>query len=412
MTLQIALILIGLVIIAGAILSAYDRSKIRRRHYQIGQRDDEAGIEDSHEQVPIPTLQPSSRLDINPASPTDMQKRHIRSDVEINLSQIKTADHTLMDEIEALEQAAGMPISYGVDELGSAGNISTDEEIYLAGQSMPIGSIDFIVNLPGQSPVPRDRALGVYRQNEYMLEKPRHIYGLRKITGLWSDLEQDPKTSEYNAISMAIQIVDARGPIDESELNTFVQMALKMADRLKRPTKFAISFEEGLERAQELDAFCKKFDVIASINIISNSTQGFSGRAINTAASQYGMEFGPMEIFHMKNDDAKGCRHQFSLASMYNPGTFNADDWDNFHTQGLTIFMNVPVAHEPTRVYDRMIETASGIAGMLGGKLLDQEQKPISNQGIAIVRNQIEHIDQEMVEFGIHPGSEAALRVF
>ena len=408
MTLQLALILIGIVIIVAAALSALDRSRMQRRRYQIGQQ--HAGDEEEiTEQPPIPTLQPAARLDINPAPPTDTQKPHIRSDADVQPLEKRLHVDPLLDEIEALEQTAVMPINFGSDELVSAGEVTGASA---EGQSMPIKSIDFIIDLPGRGPIPRDRALGVFKQNEYLLEKPRHIYGLRNITGLWSDLERDPETSEYSDISLAIQLADSRGPIDESELNTFMQMTLKLADKLKRPTKMAVSFEDALERAQELDAFCKRYDVIASINIVANSAKGFTGRAIHAAAIKLGMEFGPMDIFHMKNDAAIGCRHQFSLANMYNPGTFNADDWENFRTQGLTIFMNVPVAHEPAKVFNRMVETAAGIAEMLGGKLLDQERKQLTEQGMTIILNQIEQIAQEMAGFGINPGSEAALRVF
>ena len=413
MTLQIALLLIGIVVVALVIFSSVDRARMKRRRYRIGDMDDtvpESSEESLDEPVPVLT----SRLDINPDIHT-IKKKQLSTEAEISETVMSDRDIEFMDELEELEQAAVMPISasFGAMPFGQGQGDQTNEGIYLAGeQTMANEAIDFIVNLPGRGPISRNRALGIYKQNEYMLEKPRHIYGLKNITGLWSDLEKDPRASEYSDVSLAIQLADQNGAIGESELNTFVQMALKLADALKRPTKFPITFEQGLEKAKALDAFCRQYDVIASINVIANSEHVFSGLALQTAATEQGLEFGPMDIFHKKDNESKGCRHQFSMANMFSPGTFGADDWGNFQTQGVTFFMHVPSAHDPVNVFDEMTNAAQGVARMLGGKLTDQDRQPLTERGLHVIRKQIDNIASEISAMGIYPGSEAALRIF
>lgn len=411
MTLQIALLLIGIVVVALIVFSSVDRARMKKRRYHIGDMDD--ALADPSEQAgddAVPVL--TARLDINPDIHT-IKKKQLSTEAEISETVMSEEDIEFRDELEELEQAAVMSINTGFGALAADEDIQDGEGIYLAGQqTMANEAIDFIIHLPGRGPISRDRALGIYKQNEYMLEKPRHIYGLKNITGLWSDLEKEPKASEYSDVSLAIQLADQKGAIGESELNTFVQMALKLADSLRRPTKLPITFEQGLEKAQALDAFCRKHDVIASINVIAHSEPVFSGPALHSAALEQGLEFGPMNIFHKKNNESKGCRHQFSMASLFNPGTFDADDWENVRTQGVTFFMHVPSAHNPVDVFDEMIAAAQGLAHALGGKLTDQDRQPLTDRGMHVIRKQISNIAADMAAMGIYPGSETALRIF
>jgi cell division protein ZipA len=277
---------------------------------------------------------------------------------------------------------------------------------------MPDEHIDYVVTLPGRGPVARDIPLGVYRQNEYLLDKPRHIYGLGYRTGLWSNLERDPENAQYRSIALGIQLVDTKGPVDESELNTFTQMALKLADALQRPTKLSMPFEKALEQAHELDQFCEANDVLASVNLIANGPTGFGGRAIDQAAKRFGLQFGAMNIYHKKSEEAVGCRHAFSLANLFNPGDFDPAKLDRFRTQGLSLFMNVPCAYQPVRVFDQMIETARGLCQLLDGRLEDHEHRPLSDAAIQVIRTQIERISADMTNRGIVPGSATAMRLF
>jgi cell division protein ZipA len=403
MELQLALVLIGFIIIAVVALTAYEKLRFARRRI----------APESNPEVPsvitrVRHAPANSGLDMNPGPPQEAENRILKSDATLTTVMEKTQEAVINEEIHDYEQAALMPLDLSL-------GLNDPETTALPGgarQNMPDEQIDFVVTLPGKGPVSRDTALGVYKQNEYMLEKPRHIYGLGYKTGLWSNLERAPEQSQYRSLALAIQLVDTKGPISESELNTFSQLALKLADRLQRPTKFSIPFEEALEKAQELDEFCETNDVLASLNILSTGPTGFSGRAIDEAARQFGLQFGAMNIYHRKNDQALGCRHVFSLANLYKPGEFDPAKTERFRTQGLTLFMNVPCAYQPVRVFDQMVETAKGLCQQLGGRLEDHEHHALTDQGIQVIRTQIERISAEMTNRGIVPGSATAMRLF
>jgi cell division protein ZipA len=404
MELQLALLLIGCIIIGVVALTAYERVRFSRRRLAANSGAAEApAVITRVRQAPAPT-----GLDINPGPPHEQSSRFLKTDVAVAPVAEISADAVLYEQLNDFEQAALMPLDLSLG--------LQDPEILAAQggnrQNMPDEKIDYVVTLPGKGPVTRDTALGIYKQNEYLLEKPRHLYGLGYRTGLWSNLETDPENAQYRSIALSIQLVDSKGPIGESELNTFTQLALKLADALQRPTKFSMSFEQALDSARELDEFCETNDVLASIDILANGPTGFTGRAIDQAARQFGLQFGLMNIYHKKNDLALGCRHLFSLANLYQPGEFDPAKVDRFRTQGLTLFMNVPCAYQPVRVFEQMVQIAKGLCEKLDGRLEDHEHHALTDQGLMVIRTQIERLTAEMTNRGIIPGSATAMRLF
>jgi len=421
MDLQYALLLIGLLIVAGVAVTSYGkfRFNVRRRGEQTGRSDSEGDQAESgllsarrSPDAAVLTARRESTtatgLDINPGPPSAPDARFLKPDATIFGDDEHTSDIELYQQLEGIESAALMPLNLSLglghpEELGPGG---------LGRQQTPDEKVDFVICLPGNGPVNRNQALGIYKQNEYLLEKPHQIYGLGYDTGQWSNLESDREYAQYRDVAIAIQLADSRGPVSESELNTFVQLSLKLADKLQRPTKLSVTLEHAVEEARDLDRFCEANDVLASVNVLSSSSNGFSGRAINQAATQLGMQFGEMNVYHLKNDNPLGCRHLFSLANLYDPGEFDPQTMNMLKTMGLTLFMNVPCAYQPARVFEKMIETARGLCEILDGRLVDQDSKPLTEGGLKVIRTQIERIATDMQNRGIVPGSETAMRLF
>ncbi len=276
----------------------------------------------------------------------------------------------------------------------------------------PDEHIDFVARVPGDTPVPRDAVLGIFRQNEYLLDKHRRIYGFNLDRELWRDLDQEPQDAQFGDVELAIQLADLDGPIDESELNKFAQMGLKVADSLVRPIKFSMSFEAALERARELDAFAQRYDVLAIVYLLAPEGQSFTGRRIEQAARAAGMRLGEMNIFHRPNPRRRGGPHLFSMANLVKPGEFDPDGLDRFTTRGLTVFMNVPLTPDPPAAFTEMMEAARAMAKALDGRLTDQKRRPLAEEDEARIGEQVRRIAMEMTEQGIPPGGETALRLF
>lgn len=417
MGLQVALLLIGLVIVAAVSLSAYDKARISRRFKK--SRSEQHKIKHLAKEALSTiesTFQIKSRLDINPGPLTHLRKQFLKQDVRIPSHQAKKIDHTFFEDIDRLEQAASLPLDVEMDVLRDFDDEVLGADVAEPGPDqaggLPDKQIDFIISLPGKGPVKRNKALGIYKQNEYELTKPRRLYGLRYVEGIWSDLDKDVETTQYSDLMLAIQLVDQQGPVSESELNAFSQIGLKLADALDRPSKLLTNFDDALAKAIRLQDFYNKCDVIASVHILPDGEKPFQASRIKEVAEDLGMVFGPMNIFHMKNDRALGCRHMFSLASLFEPGEFDVNNWQTAEIKGLTLFMQIPHVHAPATTFARMAEVAEDLCTHLGGVLLDQEKIPLSSRGLSIIQSQIETMAHDMQNHGIRPGSETALRLF
>jgi cell division protein ZipA len=393
MDLQFALIVIGVAIVAIVAVTAFDRERLSKSFRRLGMSTGPARRE------------PFVQFDASIASPLEPEQRFLRTDVEtpVVAPVASPRPDPVTEQIADLEQVANQPLNLnpGFDPPGTG-----PENV--GKQAIPNDAIDFIMHLPGPGPVRRRSALAVYKQNEYKLEFPRQLYGQRYQTNFWSVLQYDSEATQYGDLKLAIQLVDHRGPINESELNAFVQVGLQLADALHRPSKFSIAFEQAVERAGALAAFYDEHDVIAGINIVTESHTPFKGRALLSAMQNETMRLESKNIFHKRLDG----RLLYSLSNMYKPGYFEPDQWDDFRTPGVTLFMSVPCVSEPAVVFGRMMETAKNLSKFLGGQLLDQDRKPFTDKGIAAIRAQIHGIDAKMRAFGIAPGSDAAMRLF
>ena len=395
MNLQYALLLIGIVIVAIIAIAAYDRARSRRTHERRAVPRDDFPLSDRPVRV-------------NPlnAARDEAGDRLLRADAEL-AAQETPRQVVLHKELRRLEEVATMPLNLVAGVRPRTRVRAEPGKEYMADEK-----IDFVIHLPGEQPVTHDAALGTYKQYEYRLDKPRNLYGQHHQTTHWSALQLDSQSTLYGDLTLAIQMVDHYGPVDETELNAFTELALQMADALQRPTKLPFTPEQGVERAKELQQFCDLYDVIAGIHVVSNTAGVFSGRAIDAAARHAGMELGASNIFHMKNEVAPGSRYLFSMTNFDESKPFAPASWDGFETPGLSLFMIVPCAYHPGAVFDKMVATAREIAGMLGGDLQDQNRRPLTDKGIAVIHHQIEDIEEKMRGFGIPPGSETALKLF
>lgn len=401
MDLQLALLLIGGIVVAAVALTAYDKGRLARsvRRGFAFPAAQPAGITRRE-----PTVAPDS----GSSGGLDAERRFLKSDPiftqepALVRERMDPLEETL-DDIAAIANRS-LNLNPGFDPPGTGPEAAGDTYRQMEANE----AIDFVLHLPGPGPVSRRSALAIYKQNEYKLEYPRELYGRRYQTSFWSIVQHDSDATQYSDLKLAIQLIAPSGPIDESELNTFVQVGLKLADALHRPAKFSVPFEQALERAQALQRFYDEHDVIAGVNVVSEPHAPFKGLAIVAAMERVGMELDAKGLFQQR----LGPGASYRMMNLHKPGRFNPSEWEMFRTTGLAFYMSVPGVEEPAVVFDRMMANAVEVTSFLGGKLLDQDQRPLTDKGIVAIRGQIQSIEAKMCAFGIAPGSEAARRLF
>jgi cell division protein ZipA len=353
---------------------------------------------------PARRLDPVAGLEFHPHAEAVSEKKSLVPDVAT--APITAPRDTFVEELETLTEVATMPLNL------DPGLRSRSRRNDMGRPAVPDDKIDFILRLPATNAIMRDEALGVYKQHEFDIEKPHRLYGCRVESDHWSELQHDSQRTRYGDLALSIQLVDPRGPIDDSELHKFSQLGLKLADALQRLTQFSTSFEDALAQAKQLHAFCEEFDVIAAVHVVAPEGAPFKGKRIEHAARKLGMQWGERSIFHMKNDLSPGSLHLFSMANLTGTGEFPAGRSGDFEVTGVTFFMSVPCVHRPATAFDKMVTSAQILAETLGGELQDQARHPLAAEGINAIRAQIESIAERMRAGGIVPGTQTALRLF
>lgn len=102
-----------------------------------------------------------------------------------------------------------------------------------------------------------------------------------------------------------------------------------------------------------------------------------------------GFKFGEMDFFHRHEQSSGHGEILFSLANMYNPGTFDIDNMEQVTTRGLSIFMTLPNAGEALQTFNMMHNAAKKIADEFGAYVLDANRERLD---VVKVRNYVEKI--------------------
>lgn len=114
---------------------------------------------------------------------------------------------------------------------------------------------------------------------------------------------------------------------------------------------------------------------------------------IHDAATDVGMVFGEMKIYHRLLDDQPDSPAVFSLANVTNPGVF--DHSEHMLTQGVCLFMTLPNPMAALDGWDTMLATGQRLATLLNADLLDDSQSTLSRQRIAHIRDELRQYDQQ-----------------
>jgi FtsZ-interacting cell division protein ZipA len=79
---------------------------------------------------------------------------------------------------------------------------------------------------------------------------------------------------------------------------------------------------------------------------------------------------------------------------------------------GLTFALDVPRVANGAATLDRMVALAGKFADALIGEVVDDNRKPLTASGLAIIKKTLTGIGVTMEKRGIVPGSPAAKRLF
>lgn len=154
----------------------------------------------------------------------------------------------------------------------------------------------------------------------------------------------------------------------------------------EKPISNKAKTEQTTEQATESQAEPSE---VLIVHVSMPDGQTISGASLLPLLISLGFKFGEMDIFHRHEDSAGHGSVLFSLASMYNPGTFDIDNIEQISTKGLSMFMTLPCKGEALTNFNMMHNAAKKISEEFGAQLLDSNRSALTVQ---TVRHYVEKI--------------------
>ncbi|HIG36656.1 MAG TPA: cell division protein ZipA [Oceanospirillaceae bacterium] len=171
---------------------------------------------------------------------------------------------------------------------------------------------------------------------------------------------------------------------------TSMTFGKKLLNLKRAALQEASESEAAQQQVQSLPAV----EQVISILVTANDNQGLYGPQLRKLVEACGLVHGEMGIFHRFEDGLRLGKTQFSMANMMEPGTFDLNQMDHFHTPGVVFFLGLPTAQNSMKAFDFMLETAQCLATNLGGEVRDDQRSVMRPQTIEHCRQQIRDFER------------------
>jgi hypothetical protein len=265
--------------------------------------------------------------------------------------------------------------------------------------------IHYLARLGFARPV-RALALGDLMHHAATLGKPLLWAGLEAARQEWEEVTPF-RNHDYVELVAGIQLADRNGALSEDSLERFCHQlkafAVKHGGRVACPDQMS-----ALDRAGALDIFCVDVDVLIGLNVIAQGSTPFPALQVGKLAEDAGMELSDEGVFHFRDERGESL---FSLCN-HDSAPFSKGKLEGMSTRGVTLLLDVPRVGDGIHVFDRMVALGRKLANEFGGLLVDDNNRPLSEAGIAKIRHQLTGIYAKMEERGVPPGGARALRLF
>ncbi|HSJ97341.1 MAG TPA: cell division protein ZipA C-terminal FtsZ-binding domain-containing protein, partial [Myxococcota bacterium] len=230
---------------------------------------------------------------------------------------------------------------------------------------------------------------------------PIHVEGI--VDEQWHPIHASPRQS-WRELRVGLQLASRSGPVGEDEIERFNAAIAEFAGAVG-----AVSQREApaaaAARARDLDRFCADADIEVAVNVIGQFGATFAVARVRSLALEHGMsETGAGDLVAFAADGYP----EFSIRRFDDA---RAKASGAYYT-GITFALDLPNAADPASALADMVAVASSLAEKLGGQLVDDNRRPLTEAGLASIRRSLEKIVQDMEAHGIPAGSPLARRLF
>ena len=390
--LQLSLIVVGLLVIAGVYLfNRMQEQRYRRNFDQVAERvpDDVPLADDST---------PSTAVDLAAEVEAEVE-------VEVEVEEAPRIEPSFTGAAEAAEP--DLPSISQEPRLGEPGAGDAPAATPTAPAREPsvrAPEIDYRAEFVGGAPLTGDIRARLDKQLAG-IGKPIRIEGRDGPEGPW--VLSEPGLEPTGPMCIGLQLADRGGPVSAAQLARFREIVENVAVELGATVEFDDE-AVALAHAAKLDGFCADNDVAIGLNIIPGDVTGLSGTKLRALAESSGFTLTADGAFHLQDDRGATL---IALASM-DGVPFEASSIKHLRSQGVTLLIDVARVMEGRQTFRRMTELARQFAQALNGTVVDDKRTPLNATSLEKIASQIDAIQAALKARGIAPGSPLALRLF
>jgi cell division protein ZipA len=233
-----------------------------------------------------------------------------------------------------------------------------------------------------------------YEADEY---EPEHFEPepmARKARSQSGRSRQTPQPAEYQH-EAETALEDER---DQTDL--FTDDDLLVASRAEQQAqlnrKTTISRQREPKPAEpEIDSSLHEVFVI---NVMAKQGE-LEGAELLRVMLSCGFRFGEMNIFHRYEQHSGKGGLLFSAANVVEPGVFDLDKMSEFSTPGICIFMELPGPKRPIHAFEIMMDSARKIAKLLDADIKDENHNVLRQQTAEHYRQRVLDFERKLLSY-------------
>lgn len=230
--------------------------------------------------------------------------------------------------------------------------------------------------------------------------------GLPAGAAEWEEV-QPWRDVHYQQVVVTMQLADRNGAVEAEQLAALCDL-MQATARTHGLRVACDDVADALERAQAIDRFCVDVDVLIGLNVVARGEGTVNLTRIVRDAEGAGMVLGMDGVFQLL--DSRG-EPLYALCN-HDAEPFSADAVEGQTSQGVTLQFDVPRVPDGLKVFDGMVAFGRKLANEIGGILVDDNLRPLTDSGIEKIRTQLMQIYERMEARGVPSGSRRALRLF
>ena len=402
-TLQLALILAGVLLVVGVIVfNAWQERRIRRRITSAFRKPDDATVPADT----VPRVEPTMRTmpgvsdafdDAPAASPAP--------DIDGGGAQRRSATAPAEDD------SAWAPPMDVVQHAPDTDDVATEPVVtsYAAAITDAMGpqpdrDIECMAIVQPAKPLGAGAlAAGLHAR----LGKRLRWFGRTAPGSPWV-LLHSATAGEFVEVAACLLLADRNGAASHAQLDTFVRVMGELAPML--PAALSVpDVAAETDRAEALDRLCADVDVQIGLTVLKPEPASIAGTRLRGVAEAAGFRLAPGGRFEFPQEDTGAIL--YTLQNVRNE-PFTVDTLRASATNGVVLVLDVPRVADPLRAFDQMKLTAKRIAHTLDGDLVDDNRRPLDDAALAAIRQQVQIAADALRACRIDPGSPRAQALF